>query len=321
MDDVKISVVVPVYNSEEHISECIESILGQTYKNTELILIDDGSKDKSGEICDDYAKNDKRIKVIHTENRGVSAARNLGISLVSGDYVAFSDSDDTMRPDMLEFLLTIVKENEADVAMCGYMRCENGTETPINGTGKKYIQTRAEALKCIIEGKLYTGSLCTKFFSVDLLKGITIPEKLKINEDVLLCYYAFKRADRMVFIDEPKYNYRISFTSSTWVNMGKKQYEDVLFVARTMLEDSRGSECELSAFSRLANRMIGYYNSNYDYKTVRKELLTLCKENKDKTKALARNSRIKLYMIKYCPHIYMLTYKVYDKIRKPNWDV
>ena len=317
----KISVVVPVYNCEEYISECIESILGQTYKNIELILVDDGSKDKSGEICDNFAAQETRIKVVHTENRGVSAARNLGISLANGDYIAFSDSDDTMRPDMLEFLLSIIKEHGTDVAVCGYMRCEDGKEIPINGTGKKYIQTKTEAMRCIIEGKLYTGALWTKLFFANVIKGVTVPDGLKINEDVLLCYYGFKNANGAVFADEAKYNYRIRPFSATGTTVGRKRTGDVMFVTRTIYAESFGSEYETFAFVRLVNALIGCYGSNYERKATRKELITLCDRNENKIKALARNSRIKLYMIKYCPHIYMFAYKIYDKIRKPNWDV
>lgn len=321
MSDAKISIVVPVYNTEQNVSECIESILGQTHKNIELILVDDGSSDNSGAICDSFSERDPRIKVVHTENRGVSAARNLGVSLATGDYLAFSDSDDTMRLDMLEFLLALCEDNGAEIAVCGYMRCENGTERAVNGTGERHVQSKSEAMRCIIEGKLYTGSLCTKLFSANVIKGLTVPEDLKINEDVYLCYLAFNKASTVVFADEPMYNYIIRSSSSTSTTSASKCFDDVLRVTSLIYEDARGSEHEIFAFCRYANRLIGYVSFKNDYKKVRKDLLELCRNNKDKIGALARNSRIKYRLVKYCPHIYMAVYKIYDKIRKPNWDV
>lgn len=113
-----ISVIVPVYNVEKYIHRCVDSILGQTYTNLEVILIDDGSPDKCGEICDEYASADARVKVIHQENAGLSEARNAGLDICTGDYVAFVDSDDYIEVNMYEKLLVALIENEADISIC-----------------------------------------------------------------------------------------------------------------------------------------------------------------------------------------------------------
>ena len=105
MDKAKISVIVPVYNTEKFLNNCIESILNQTHKNLEVIIIDDGSTDNSPAICDEYAKKDSRVKVIHKENGGVSSARNAGLDIASGEYIGFIDGDDVIEPDMYHFLL------------------------------------------------------------------------------------------------------------------------------------------------------------------------------------------------------------------------
>lgn len=121
----KVSVIVPIYNSEKYITECIESILNQTYKDFELILMDDGSTDSSGEICKKYMLQDPRVRYIYKENGGVSSARNEGIQCAGGEYIAFVDSDDTVKPKMLETLI----KNDRDFAMCGYELCDDISNT------------------------------------------------------------------------------------------------------------------------------------------------------------------------------------------------
>ena len=135
-----ISVVVPVYNVEKYIDKCINSIINQTYKNLEIILVDDGSPDNCGNICDEYAKKDNRIIVIHKENGGVSSARNIGIKNAKGKWITFVDSDDWIENDYVEKLSKIGIQNKAEVVLCGYNRINNNDKQPINAIGeiKKY---------------------------------------------------------------------------------------------------------------------------------------------------------------------------------------
>ena len=118
----KISVIVPVYKAEKFLSNCIKSILNQTYHDLEVILVDDGSPDSSGQICEEYAKKDNRIKVIHQKNAGVAAARNVGLDLATGDYITFVDSDDYIRPQMYEKMLKCAQNNHCDLVMCDCMK-------------------------------------------------------------------------------------------------------------------------------------------------------------------------------------------------------
>ena len=115
----KISVIVPVYNVEKYLRKCIESILNQTFREFELILVDDGSTDSSGKICDEYALKDSRIKVIHKENGGASSARNAGLDVAKGEYIGFVDSDDWIEMDMYGELYRLIKENNTDISVCG----------------------------------------------------------------------------------------------------------------------------------------------------------------------------------------------------------
>ena len=120
MDEKLVSVIIPAYNIEDYIGRCLDSIISQTYKNLEIIVVDDGSRDHTGEILDNYAKKDRRIKVIHKENGGVSSARNKGIEAAEGDYIGFIDGDDLIESEMYKTLVDLLEEENADIAHCGY---------------------------------------------------------------------------------------------------------------------------------------------------------------------------------------------------------
>ena len=120
MDEKLVSVIIPAYNIEDYIGRCLDSVLSQTYKNLEILVVDDGSSDCTGEILDDYEKKDQRIRVIHKENGGVSSARNIGIEAATGDYIGFVDGDDLMEPEMYKTLVNLLKEENADIAHCGH---------------------------------------------------------------------------------------------------------------------------------------------------------------------------------------------------------
>lgn len=143
----KISVIIPVYNSEKFLDACIDSIVKQTYQNFEIILVDDGSTDDSPSLCDQYAAQDKRIKVIHQDNQGVSAARNNGLDLATGDLVSFIDSDDTLDEDMYELLVKLFEENSADITHCGYKHLVGDEVRLVHDTHEIIVQQHDEALR------------------------------------------------------------------------------------------------------------------------------------------------------------------------------
>lgn len=133
---MKLSIIVPVYNVEPYLRRCVDSILNQTFSDFELILVDDGSPDSCGAICDDYAARDRRIKVIHKANGGVSYARNEGLDIAQGEYIGFVDSDDYIHPKMYEILVGVIEREQVDLVQCGYQRvCPEETTTyfPIDG--------------------------------------------------------------------------------------------------------------------------------------------------------------------------------------------
>ena len=184
---MKISVVIPVYNSERFLPECLDSVVSQSYGDISIILIDDGSDDASGKICDGFASSDPRITVIHTENLGASAARNTGIAASDGDYVCFIDSDDYVAPDYIEYLLKLSKDHQADISVC---QRTNGRKTVketriLNGNQNCMSAfVRSAEIDSVVWGKLYKRTL---------FEGIFFPEG-KRYEDEFTIYKQIGRA-------------------------------------------------------------------------------------------------------------------------------
>ena len=137
-EDYLISIIVPVYKVEKYLQECVTSIQNQTYRNLEIILVDDGSPDKSGKLCNEYAKRDSRIKVIHKVNGGLSSARNAGLKIAKGEYIGFVDSDDYIRKNMYEKLLDACIQNKTEIAACNYNYVINGNEKKDNSKKSHY---------------------------------------------------------------------------------------------------------------------------------------------------------------------------------------
>jgi glycosyltransferase involved in cell wall biosynthesis len=214
----KVSVIVPVYNVEQYIHACVDSILGQTLTELELILINDGSQDKSGEICNDYSQKDNRVIVIHKKNGGPSSARNLGIRTARGEYIGFVDSDDTIDKEMYKSMYEVASKTKSEIIACGYTEINkfNGTEkyfnTPLNGN--LYMEgrmTKNNLETLLINNKIlgYT-SLCNKLYkrSYILKTRLFINERIKIAEDECFNLIALSKANRISAINECFYKYR-----------------------------------------------------------------------------------------------------------------
>lgn len=206
-----ISVIIPVYNPGIHLYKCIDSIVNQTYRNLEIILIDDGSTDGSGKVCDEYAEKDSRIICIHKENAGVSKARNAGLEIATGDYYYFPDSDDYIDLDSFEYLLGIIDQYHCDAAVfehyVTYSDHEEAHHLP-----KEYYGLY-EGGKEIIKIYFRVAFACNKLFSKKLitgsnsLPGIKFDETIARGEDGLFSRTALDRADRVYFTNRPLYHY------------------------------------------------------------------------------------------------------------------
>lgn len=212
----ELSIIVPVYKVEKYLPKCIDSILAQTFKDFELILIDDGSPDNCGKICDEYAEKDNRIVVIHQENAGVSAARNAGLDIATGTYIGFVDSDDWIEPDMYEVLINTAKCKNADVAVCGFNVYTN--EAALNeSTHLVEGEYDRNSLLFDLFGKpcKLGGSCCNRIFLCSKIADIRFPKGLTIAEDRLYLFCSFLKMDTGHKCATPLYNVRCSENSAT----------------------------------------------------------------------------------------------------------
>lgn len=204
---MKVSILSPCYNVEKYVSQCLDSIIQQTYKNLQIILVDDGSTDNTLAILNQYASLDSRIEVHHQENKGVATARNELLSKVKGDYVLFVDSDDWIELDMVEFLIAKVTEENAEVAVCG--------NVVNNGIPKKNYKEETWGKEKVIEEFLrhtnFNGSLWNKLFSVKLLKNNpTFNPEISYGEDALFTWQIIQNVEKIIVTDKQLYHYRMN---------------------------------------------------------------------------------------------------------------
>ncbi|MEG1637879.1 MAG: glycosyltransferase, partial [Cellulosilyticaceae bacterium] len=201
----KISIIVPVYKVEQYLHKCIDSILAQTFTNFELILVDDGSPDQCGEICEEYARKDDRIVVIHKENGGLSSARNAGLDRAKGDYIGFVDSDDYIESDMYEILYNSCVKYQCEIANCSSI-IYFPHKTVSNGEHQILIHTKEEAMKNMLLSKFYDEVVWVKLFKKDVIGDIRFPEG-RIYEDTAFTYKVIDRCEKYCFVGEAKYHY------------------------------------------------------------------------------------------------------------------
>jgi len=202
-----ISVIMLTYNREGLVSRAIESILAQTYKNFEYIIVDNGSTDRSGQIADEYAARDSRIRVLHRERGNIGSGRNAGLDAAKGEYLTFIDDDDWAEPDFLEFLLTLAEENGADVAICG---------AADKAFDEKRVMSAEEALVELMWRKKYNMAFPTKLFRRELAGGLRFPEE-GAYDDIALMYKLLASARKVAYHGLPKYTfYRHPGNNSAW---------------------------------------------------------------------------------------------------------
>lgn len=204
-----ISVIVPVYNVEKYIRRCVDSILQQTHENLEIILVDDGSVDSSGVICDEFDRSDRRVKVVHKENGGLSSARNAGLDVSTGDYIGFVDGDDYIKPDMYKKLLIGLQDYSGDYSTGGMIeKSMSGGET-VRGCKDEgiIIQNKREAFVDYLTDMRYNlSSVCCKLFKRELIDTARFTEGI-IGEDIDFMYRLIERVNRVVCINTPVYYY------------------------------------------------------------------------------------------------------------------
>jgi glycosyltransferase involved in cell wall biosynthesis len=203
----ELSIIVPVYKVEKYLPRCIDSILAQTFGDFELILIDDGSPDGCGRICDEYARKDKRIVVIHQKNMGVSAARNAGLDIARGRYIGFVDSDDWIEPQMYEAMMDAIRENGADMAVCGVRYADEDGKFTRADMLSEGVYSRDGLLEDVFAmPNRLGGGCCNKVFDASKIASVRFKVGMTIAEDALYLFDCFMRIDGAVKIGDALYN-------------------------------------------------------------------------------------------------------------------
>lgn len=282
-----VSVLVAVYNTQDYLERCIDSIIGQTYEKIEVIIVDDGSKDESLKICKDFMKKDSRIKVIHQENGGLAAARNTGIRYAEGEYVCFLDSDDYIENDYIETLYKSLKRYQVDVAVCAYDReYPNGKVVAMCMDSDKMIG-REEAMVNMYRYNSFGAYSWNKMFRMDMIKkyGLIYDPELRMSQDLYFSTQYIQKIKSAYYINRPLYHY-IYNEDSVCRNIKKtgvfqdrfmtsilahEKTKDLLQAEDKEIRQSF-SERYVNTYMRLTVNL--YYSKNYD-----KRLLTMAKKN------------------------------------------
>lgn len=290
--DKLISIIIPVYGVEKYLEKCIDSILYQTYKNLEIILVDDGSKDMCPKICDEYEKKDSRIKVIHKVNGGLSSARNEGLKIAKGEYIGFIDSDDFVEKNMFELLLKTAVEKNSDIVICGYnMVDENGKELGnclINSNKEIFAISRFDSQNNYFEKKgergIYTVAW-NKLYKKQIVSDLVFPEG-KIHEDEATSYKLLYKGENIQYINKPLYNYLIRSDSIMAMKIKKERFAIFdAYLDRIVFYKKNNEEILYNKMIRQYMRMLCQYkfwSKEYNKELIKlyhKKLKTLIKEN------------------------------------------
>lgn len=248
----KISIIVPIYKVEPYICSCIESICNQTYDNLEILLVDDGSPDRCGEICDEYAQKDQRIKVFHVENGGQSHARNIGLEAAVGDYIGFVDGDDKISPNMYEKLLTEAVECKADIAECNFHGRKQALPDRI-ADGQIIAMKGREAIRRQLDSQMASRfpstSVWSKLFKKEVIQDLHFPDG-KIHEEFAFLCEAFLNAEKYVYVNECLYERTLREDSTTAEKFSKRTLDKIyVYQIRNEMLKRRG-EKELLELSR-----------------------------------------------------------------------
>lgn len=325
LNNIKISLIVPCYNIRKYLPRCIESILAQTYKNLEIILISDGSTDGTDEVIREYAKKDSRIIPIFKQNSGVSDTRNRGLDIATGDYIGFVDGDDYIEPEMYETLLKNAIENNADISHCGYQMVFPSRVDYYYNTGKKVIQDNKKGIRDIIVGDYVEPSPCIKIYRKNIVNNLRMPINIKINEDVLFNFYAFVNSKKSVYEDLPFYHYILRKGSAATSKINQNKLFDPVRVRKEIFEYSLknlDNEIQSVAYSSYLNSIINLYRvvSNSKLKEYKEESFILKGQIKEIKGKFILSKRIKTerFLFFHCTGLLMFTYKIYDKLLSKN---
>ena len=322
----KISVIVPVYKTEGLLDRCVESIVGQTYKNLEIILVDDGSPDNCPAMCDEWAEKDSRIRVIHKENGGVSSARNAALDIATGDYIGFVDSDDWIEPEMYSSLIQKISESGKNIALCSYYAVEiSGERYERRCVVDKEVLDKDDYFRFIVLGG-DGGYIWNRLYDADILKEVRFDEDIWYSEDLLFNFKTAQKSNGAAVLDKAEYNYvQKRIREQAWI-MDDHSFDsmtafEIMLSYKDIPEDVY--DCCLRGYAAAAFTLLSGVLTNekyfYKYDDIRSAILNFKKRIlvqkkypiKDKGKVLA---------LWHCPGLYNLMIRGIRKARDKKAD-
>lgn len=321
MDKELISIIVPVYNVEKYLVECLDSLIAQDYPNIEIILVDDGSQDKSSEICDIYAKKYLNIQTCHKENGGLSDARNYGIKRARGNYISFVDSDDFVKSDYISSMYNNLKKHNVQISACGYSYYYSHNKIinrNFQNIEKKYEKDEAQIYLSLIG--YFNVAAWNKLYNKNLFDDIEFP-KGKKSEDMFIMYKIIEKAGSIYYSSKEKYLYRQregSITKNNNINIDCIEASKEMY---SYFENNNKTKVLPYVAQLVAFTTIGVYNAilckNYNKSKMKELRKTVIEIKKDLTyDKLAKSRKIQLYIFLHSAFIYNITFKIFDKRRK-----
>ena len=267
ISDKLISIIVPVYNVEKYLKKCFYSILNQSYKNLEVILVNDGSTDNSGKICDELSREDSRIKVYHKDNGGLSDARNYGVAKANGEYVGFVDSDDYIDQYMYENLYKAIRKYNTQIAECGITRVYKNNKLRPHYDGEEYslVVDREGYLKEYLENRKVYGAAVCKLLSIDLAKVLKFPDG-KVYEDVFYTLELLKKVDKYTLISGNYYYYYIRGNSITTKTFSSRDMDYIEIIDKI-------GEYTLNNYSKLKEKL--FIRQGFAYLSIFNQIIQL----------------------------------------------
>lgn len=316
----KVSVIIPIYNVAPYVREALDSVVNQTYKELEIILIDDGSTDGSGAICDEY-KSDPRITVIHQTNRGLSGARNVGLNVATGDFIAFLDPDDAYHPEFCQRMLDTILREKCDVVECSVMNYNLTLDSRgwLTSAAQEGLYDRVQSLRGLMDIK-FSNSVCNKLYRKELWNEIRFPEG-QSYEDSEVTSSIFSLIDRLYYLKQPLYFRRFRPDSITQTFSHKNAGDRMLSCEHiiTFVENHRDVFDETYLNRAREKRMYGalkfYAKGVMDVNKLRES-----SENVDPKKCGFRGRAI-YHIIHWCPWMLKILYPIYELTRRWTWKV
>ena len=306
-----ISIICPVYNAEQYIERCIDSIIAQTYQDWELIVVNDGSIDGSRRIAEQYAKNDIRIKVINKNNGGVSSARQTGLNVATGDYVIHADPDDWVEPSMLSDMYNVAQIEDADIVVTDFF-WERGSEVTISDKLNMSIDNQT-LLNNLFTGAFH-GGLWNKLMkrSLFVLNNITFPEKISLHEDMYIVASVLLHPVKISYLNKAYYHYVLGINGNSISQKIGQSFEYDIYLLNMFDKLLLNNASHDLAYKRFAGNAVlrEFYRHTMDSKTFRKK----CFKYRNSLSMLTLKQRIKSYLA--CVGFYSLIYNGLSVLRK-----